>query len=427
MRRITHTLCRMKAAFCFLWIIRNRIGGMMEKNVWLLAISGGPDSIAMFHMMLEKGVPFAVAIVNYRTRETSDEEVQYVKSLCEKYHVECFVYDEPIAWSYNFEAQARDIRYTFFEKLVKEHHFSGVMVAHHQDDNIETYILQTQKGITPTTYGLPEKTTYHDITIYRPLLSYTKKQLLSYCDKRHLKYYIDDTNFDNSNARSILRNTILKDLDDKKRQSYLEEIQKKNTKLQQIRNEALSLFDAIGIDKEKYKKSFETVRLFALRYLLQKVDPHISDKFLMQIDKMVKAKDFLCIVKEYMLYPFENHICIKQNETGFCFEVGSFEELMKFDKRGFVVKTAGEKAERLAVGKDDFPLRIRNYQEGDIIRMRFGHKRVSRFFIDRHIPLYQRNTWLVVENRCQRVIFVHRLGADTNHYENEGYCYLCEK
>jgi tRNA(Ile)-lysidine synthase len=70
----------------------------------------------------------------------------------------------------------------------------------------------------------------------------------------------------------------------------------------------------------------------------------------------------------------------------------------------------------VTVRETDFPLTIRNVREKDRIRMRFGTKKVHRFFIDRRIPLCFRDSWPIAENAAGEIILVPGLGCDRNHY-----------
>ena len=78
----------------------------------------------------------------------------------------------------------------------------------------------------------------------------------------------------------------------------------------------------------------------------------------------------------------------------------------------------GETIEGLTLAEDDFPIVIRSPEPGDKIEMRFGTKRLSRFFIDRKIPIHERNKWLVIENCVKDIVFVSELGCDVHHYSN---------
>ncbi|MEA2028532.1 MAG: ATP-binding protein, partial [Campylobacterota bacterium] len=89
-----------------------------QKN--LLAFSAGVDSTALFFLLLHHNIDFDIALVNYGTRESSEQEEAYAKELAQKYHKKCYTTQAPHI-EQNFEKEARDFRYDFFEKLIKEH------------------------------------------------------------------------------------------------------------------------------------------------------------------------------------------------------------------------------------------------------------------------------------------------------------------
>jgi len=68
--------------------------------------------------------------------------------------------------------------------------------------------------------------------------------------------------------------------------------------------------------------------------------------------------------------------------------------------------------------EDDFPITIRNAQAGDVIQLRFGRKKLNRWFIDRKIPKKERKIWPVVTNKDGIVILVPKIGCDIAHFSN---------
>ncbi|MBR2728158.1 MAG: tRNA lysidine(34) synthetase TilS, partial [Solobacterium sp.] len=153
----------------------------LNRGVWLAAVSGGPDSMALLDMCLKAGVRTAAAHVNYHYRDQADEEEAYVRAFCEARGIVCHVLNEPFTWEGNFEAAARKHRYDFFAFLVRQYGYAGVLTGHQEDDLIETYLMQEEKGIIPEYYGLREALMYSGVQIRRPLLDHTKKELQEYC------------------------------------------------------------------------------------------------------------------------------------------------------------------------------------------------------------------------------------------------------
>ena len=117
---------------------------------YIVACSGGPDSMALLDMLRNHNFNIVVAMVNYKTRLESDDEENLVRSYCDKYNIKCVVsiFDEKQKG--NFEDIARKYRYNFFANLYQSENASGLFVAHHKDDVIETegVVVEAMPGAT---------------------------------------------------------------------------------------------------------------------------------------------------------------------------------------------------------------------------------------------------------------------------------------
>ncbi|QOG11588.1 tRNA lysidine(34) synthetase TilS [Arcobacter sp. FWKO B] len=178
----------------------------------LLAFSAGVDSTALFFMLLEEGVEFDIAIVDYGIREQSKDEVAYAKELASQYNKKVFVKEVQLDSS-NFEASARKVRYDFFEELIKLHGYTTLITAHQLNDQLEWFLMQLSKGA-----GLKELIGLHKITkrdgyeIHRPILDYTKDELLKYLHQRDIKYFVDSSNIDTKYKRNYFRSKFANEL-----------------------------------------------------------------------------------------------------------------------------------------------------------------------------------------------------------------------
>ena len=146
---------------------------------YLLACSFGPDSMALFDMLLKEGYYFSVAHVNYHKRDISNFEEESMRKICLDNNIKCFVLDTSKLPSHkgNFQNWARVVRYKFFAEVLKKENLDAVLVAHHLDDLIETYEMQKSRNLVVDYLGLKESTIINDVPIIRPLLEYTKKEL----------------------------------------------------------------------------------------------------------------------------------------------------------------------------------------------------------------------------------------------------------
>ena len=182
-------------------VIRN------QKN--LLAFSAGVDSSALFFLLLEQSIPFDIAIVNYNLRVQSKDEVFYAKNLASKYKKNIFLKETKIENISNFEKNARDIRYKFFDEIILENSYENLITAHQLNDKLEWFMMQLSKGAgLVELIGFNEFEQKENYKIYKPLLNITKKKLENYLKINNHKYFVDQSNFDEKYKRNYFRHTF---------------------------------------------------------------------------------------------------------------------------------------------------------------------------------------------------------------------------
>lgn len=178
-----------------------------QKN--LLAFSAGVDSSALFFLLLEQNIPFDIAIVNYNLRVQSKDEVFYAKNLASKYKKNIFLKETKIENISNFEKNARDIRYKFFDEIILENSYENLITAHQLNDKLEWFMMQLSKGAgLVELIGFNEFEQKENYKIYKPLLNITKKKLENYLKINNHKYFVDQSNFDEKYKRNYFRHTF---------------------------------------------------------------------------------------------------------------------------------------------------------------------------------------------------------------------------
>ena len=390
----------------------------MEKlqGKWLIAVSSGPDSMALLQMCIDADIDCAVAHVNYHHRPEADEEENYIRSFCVERGISIFVHNDPFVYTGNFEAAARELRYRFFVEIVRREGLQGVLIGHHQDDLLETYIMQESKNIVPEYYGLREEMLMHGVLFKRPLLQMTKEELITYCKEHELRYYIDVTNLSDEYTRNQIRHQIVEPMTSFERSVYLREIKQKNAIMQERRCRVKTYIRQDKILLTTYRALAQEDRVTMLRMFVEKT-PHYSLKHLQGIDETIMhACDFIIPLGELSLVSDGTYLLKYVSEKPYCYVFESMEELQDIRKEHFYTENGSPGVFALTLEEADFPIRIRSFQAGDKIQMRFGCKEVHRFFIDRHIPKYQRQTWPVVENAAGEIILVPGLGCNVQHY-----------
>lgn len=171
----------------------------------LLAFSAGVDSSALFFLLLEHEIDFDIAIVNYATRPNSDREERHAYALASKYNLHCHSIKAP-SFSKDFEKQARDFRYGFFDALMTTEGYDTLLTAHQLNDQLEWLLMRLSKGAgVSELIGLDPISVRNDYYLVRPLLSCTKEGLLAYLDKHAHPYYVDESNFSQKYERNRVR------------------------------------------------------------------------------------------------------------------------------------------------------------------------------------------------------------------------------
>jgi len=182
---------------------------IIEKSKNLLAFSAGLDSTALFFLLLEKNISFDIAIINYNLREQSKDEILYAKELAKKYNKQIFIKNTQMQNLSNFEKTARDIRYDFFNEIIKKHSYEVLITAHQLNDTLEWFFMQLSKGAgLLELLGMSEIEQKEDYKIYRPLLNISKDELEEFLQLKDIKYFIDISNFDEKYKRNYFRHNF---------------------------------------------------------------------------------------------------------------------------------------------------------------------------------------------------------------------------
>jgi len=181
---------------------------LLKEGKNLLAFSGGIDSSALFFLLMHEDIPFDIAIVDYRTRAQSAQEVAYARALAQEFAKECHLMEAQLP-EQNFEANARRLRYDFFETLVAQHGYTCLITAHQLDDRLEWLLMQLTKGA-----GLYELLGAQTVEkrdgyqLVRPLLETSKAELKTYLDENDLRSFDDESNRDERYKRNFFRHNI---------------------------------------------------------------------------------------------------------------------------------------------------------------------------------------------------------------------------
>jgi len=183
----------------------------LENTYFLIATSGGPDSMVLSHVMQQLGAKIQLAHVNFGLRgQDSHDDEKFLSEYAEKNELNIFIRrvntkDEMLD-NESVQMAARRIRYAYFKELMQLHNIQYCLTAHHLDDNIETFFINLTRGSGLNgLQGMKSKTN----SIIRPMLDITKSEILSYAFEHEIDYRIDKSNAENIYQRNLLRNEVL--------------------------------------------------------------------------------------------------------------------------------------------------------------------------------------------------------------------------
>jgi tRNA(Ile)-lysidine synthase len=172
---------------------------------YVVAVSGGVDSMVLLDLLRQMpGVELVVAHFEHGVRQDSDEDRKMVQATAEKYGL-TFVFDRGNLGAGVSEAAAREARYNFLRRVQKEQGARAIITAHHQDDLIETAIVNILRGTGRK--GLSALGSGEHLV--RPLLNVPKKDLLAYAKAHNLAWHEDSTNADDHYLRNYIRHQIM--------------------------------------------------------------------------------------------------------------------------------------------------------------------------------------------------------------------------
>ena len=208
---------------------------------YLIAVSGGVDSVVLLEMLAKKHENILVAHFDHGIREDSKEDAIFVRQLAVKYGVKFFTKREELGANAS-EEKARRARYKFLRELSEKQN-ATIVTAHHLDDVVETIIINMVRGT-----GWRGLAVLNAEDIYRPLINLKKQEIINYAKQNNLKWREDSTNSLNVYMRNIVRHKI--DLNNEQK-NELQILHQEQIRLaEEIKSEVTSLLKSIKNDNK---------------------------------------------------------------------------------------------------------------------------------------------------------------------------------
>lgn len=378
---------------------------LLERNKpYLVAVSFGPDSMALLHSLITQGFSLRVAHVNYHKRAESDFEQDNLIQYCFTHDIPIDVLDVRRKITGNFQHEARRIRYDFFLQLAEKYRLSAVLTAHHQDDDLETALMQIQRqGLYPY-YGILEKGQWQNLTIIRPLLQQTKQALLAYCGEHQVPYALDASNESQLYARNRIRKTLK---------------QKTTKELATLRQKVANLNGRIAEDRRKIRPWIGKISIPLSHYLQWNAQTqflywHAQSehfRFFFPITRafLSKVSRIRSVHKTHLRISLTSPWVIEKSED--TLYVLSLEWLKSYQFNAVKNTTKDFPLIHFAFQHyhhSSFPLRCRSVVPLDQVKIKDYQKTFRRLAIDWKMPLYLRQIWPAIQTKQSSTLFIPR-------------------
>ena len=389
----------------------------------VVGCSTGPDSMALVDMLLKVREKYnlflVIAHVNHNVRKESFEEAEFIEKYCEENNL---VFESMIIEQYgddNFHNEARNIRYKFFDNLVKKYEANYLMTAHHGDDLVETILMRIVRGSSLSGYGGFKSVVEADnYKIVRPLIQFTKDELKQYNIDNNVKYYVDSSNEKDKYTRNRYRKYVL---------PFLRE-EEKNVHLK-----FLNQMMFIKLSKEKEKVLVDgkiNIDLFLeLDGFIQKEILYLLLNDFYQDDLILVCEKHITLIlnlinskKSNATLNLPNNVIGKKNYnyfelirdtdiiTGYEMEFDDFVELPNnhmierindtVDNSNYVCRLNSEEVA--------LPLIVRTRRIGDKMYVKGlnGSKKIKDIFIDKKLSLQNRDSWPIVLDSKGNIVWI---------------------
>lgn len=391
----------------------------------MLAFSGGVDSVVLCDLFDQMDLGFALAHCNFKLRgEASDQDETFVRQEALKrkkalYIISFDTKDYAQQHKLSIQMAARELRYTWFEKIIRENEFDYLVTAHHADDSLETFLINLSRGtgIKGLT-GIPENQKW----ILRPLLPFTKMEIKTFGMEKGLLWREDQSNEDTKYLRNKIRKElipILKELNPSFMTSFSYTLDNLQGSIEIINDRMDDVLKDIvkpsnKNDTEELKFKVEQLMKYASNtaYLYQIFHPYGFDQW-KEIQNLLKAQSGKQLLsKTHRLVKNRNDLILspvaKKSTCGPSYEIDEDQQSLRIEKmvisfQHHEIKGQFKFDQNLLTAEFDkdlirFPLLVRKWKKGDYfypLGMR-GKKKLSDFFKDEKYSLLQKeNIWLL--------------------------------
>ncbi len=412
----------------------NKNFAFLRKSKILIAISGGIDSVILTHLLQQLNFAISLAHCNFNLRgEESNKDEKFVRELAKNLKVPVFIKSfktKEYAKENKLSIQetARNLRYNWFEELLKQNNLDYVLTAHNLNDNLETFLINFTRGTG--LQGLTGIPVINNKTV-RPLLEFSREHIENFAKENNINWREDQSNANTKYTRNKIRHKVLPILKEinpnildsfKNTTLHLKDSEKIiNEKVTEVREEIFNINKSeegrsvlkLNIQKIQNLKHpkvylYELLKEYGFTEwndILNLLTTQSGKQIFSKTHRLIKDRDYLLLAEvEKAKSKKQKVFSIEENDTEFNIQNQKFKVSVKLILNN-QSKTFNPKplTQNLIFDKDllKFPLKVRKWQNGDYfypIGMT-GKKKLSKFFKDEKYSLLEKeNIWLLLSD-----------------------------
>ncbi len=408
-----------------------------ENDFLLLAVSGGIDSMVMLDFLAKKSkeinIKLAVAYLDHQKRAESFLDYQLITNVCKTHSIPTYTNKLETNNDVNFHDYAHQKRYDFFVETANEIGANKIVLAHNANDNAETIMMRLVRGSSFEGYrGIMPISTYKGLLVIRPMLEIARTEIETYQKENNVSYQEDASNQEDDYTRNRFRHHVLPLLE-KENPKFLD----KFNQFSNYQTMAFSLIEklskmfldvflkttqiGLAFDIEAFKDLEQIIQIEVIKRVVNKVT---NDTLELSYVNILDIRDLVYNEKPQVELLFEPSLVIQKsyNQIGFAtrkpivedyqFEITGEQNLKLPDGSLVIITKKPNKLYgdmyKLCYNNVDFtfPLTLRNRKDGDRLKTSAGTKKLKNVFIDKKVPLYQRNTLPILVNNTQEVLWI---------------------
>lgn len=399
-----------------------------NKHQFLLAVSGGADSMVLAHLMTQIDAKIEIAHINYKLRsEDSDKDAELVQEFCEKHYIpfHCYIVSEKDEKpSGSIQLWARELRYQFFRDIMKNRSLSHLVTAHHLNDQLETFVINLSRGSgIKGLAGIPN----NENEILRPLLDFSKEEIYHFAEAHSVAFREDKSNQKQDYLRNKIRHSVVPKLEEinpdfldnfrksidflSKAKFFINQQIEDKIKEISISTECETIIDRHALEKESSFIQFEILNRFGFSNKME-----ISKMFTAETGKSFYSNGYQCLInREQFIISKKEPLSNNDEEITLPNEKEiKLDQWITYEKKEILEWNFD--AEQVSL-----PLKLRHKETGDFFYPKgmMGRKKVSKFFKDEKLSILAKSKiWLLCDNE-NRVLGVIPLRQDGRFASND--------